>query len=885
MKKPELIKPASAALIVVLLLCLCSPASAAAETPEASAPSEAKETILSIGGYWRIFVMHGPGQVPLDLLKKAKPDSDEPANVRATPLSAPPASDWMKPDFADAGWGRAKGTFLGGRRGHADIWALYNRELICLRGKFAVDRPEAVKRLTLAAKFRGGIVVYLNGAEVTRSHLPEGELEPRTPGTPYAKDAYVDSKGKIIPCGYHVNNRIKKGEKDLAERIGKRSARGINPIELPLKSLRKGVNVLAIEVHRSAFQPEALKWKGNNSRSPWPHIGLSALRLAADAESGSISPNVARPHGLQVWNQDPHSEFGEREYADPNEEPGPIRLIGGRNGTYSGMVVVGSTKPLTAVKAVASDLGGAGSIPTANISVRFCGLTRIGRGYRQPAVFAILESSPPQELKINEVKISGRGIAARKRIGLPDKPVAACVLPVWVTVKVPETAAVGKYKGALTLSASGMDETKVPIELEVVDWSVPNSTEFRTFMGLYQSPDTVALYYNVSIWSDKHWALLEESFRRLGELGNNFISIPLVNRTEFGNEECMVPWIKQADGTYKQDFSAFDRYIDLAKKYCNIKRVSLQTYYGGGWGAADPSNRPVFVTVVDPTTKKREAWKMPLYGTEESRKLWTPYIAEVHARLKKKGLAEAMMFGIGHCGGMNKGVVSFFKTIAPDTGWHIAKHNRPRAREFPKHRYVEWMYIPGTLPRKTKMHVFPNDGKGLVCLMMQRIRDGGQTAVSFRTVAERARMIGDTGVGRICLDFWPIKMGKKSRGIYDRYPNAMANQRKPHFSCLAMPGKNGAASSPKLEAFRESLQEAEARYFIQDALREKKVNGELADKCTKLLADRYTYCQLTHSGLSPHDPALACTDRWQKRSARIYRLAAEVAAALGKKEN
>ena len=42
-------------------------------------------------------------------------------------------------------------------------------------GRFHVADPEQVKALTLAITYRGGVVVYVNGREVARGHLPAAD--------------------------------------------------------------------------------------------------------------------------------------------------------------------------------------------------------------------------------------------------------------------------------------------------------------------------------------------------------------------------------------------------------------------------------------------------------------------------------------------------------------------------------------------------------------------------------------------------------------------------------------------------------------------------------------------------------------------------------------
>ncbi len=258
---------------------------------------------------------------------------------------------------------------------------------------------------------------------------------------------------------------------------------------------------------------------------------MTGLRLTADAAPGAIEPNVARRKGFHLWNQDMHRTFGAAEYGDPNEPLRPIRLVGARNGYYSGLVVAGSDAPLAGLEAKAEELKGPGVIPAANVRVRYARLSN--RQGNNPPTFIALDDAPPSD--------------------------APAVQPVWVTVCVPKQAAAGSYRGTLRILAAGAETVSVPVELEVVNWTLPDATAFRTFVSIYQSPDSIALQYKVDQWSEEHWNLMAKSAEMLGYLGNKLAVVPLIARTEFGNDESMVAWIKKADGSYDYDFAVFDR--------------------------------------------------------------------------------------------------------------------------------------------------------------------------------------------------------------------------------------------------------------------------------------------------------------------------------------
>ncbi|KKL49256.1 hypothetical protein LCGC14_2317320, partial [marine sediment metagenome] len=469
--------------------------------------------------------------------------------------TADPPADWAATSFDDRAWPRLRGPFVGGDLGRVDKYYGAGQAMICVRGKFGVTDPAGVKRLLLSARYTGGIVVYLNGKEVFRGHLPAGRITAAAQAEAYPKEAYVGAGGKLLA-------RVARTDTEGRRRLGLRTGRRTGPVAIAPTLLRKGVNVLGVAVYRSALRPEAIS--AAKKRVHWPHIGLHSVRLVA--EGNGATPNVDRPAGVQVWNADPHRPLSVADYGDPNEPPSPIRLVSPRNGLASGQVVVSSTSRIRGLRASASELvrSGGGRISAARLTVRYAvggaldgAIRRTGLGLDYPrwvrlSIFAALADAPPEEVKPEALKTRP---AARAAIGLAPRMTPAAVQPVWVTANVPRDVPAGVYRGTLTIRADGIAETKVPVELTAADWTLPDTRDFRTVVSLYQSAETVAAHYKVPMWSARHMALMDRSWRLAGMLGNNTLMVPLVGQTMFGNDESWVPWIKADGGGYTYDFS------------------------------------------------------------------------------------------------------------------------------------------------------------------------------------------------------------------------------------------------------------------------------------------------------------------------------------------
>jgi hypothetical protein len=199
---------------------------------------------------------------------------------------------------------------------------------------------------------------------------------------------------------------------------------------------------------------------------------------------------------------------------------GPIRFVALRSGIHSAHVVVSSAEAIKGLKAEVSDLKGAGTIPGTALKIAYGvadGAPARGKGQ----FFDSLETEAPAEI-------------APAKGGL-------AVQNVWLKLYVPENAKPGDYTGKLTVTAEG-SKVEMPIAAKVHDWVMPSPHKWSAHLDAIQSPESVAMAYDVELWSDEHLKLLDKSFEVLGEMGQKTLFISVVRRTHFGNEHAIVRW-------------------------------------------------------------------------------------------------------------------------------------------------------------------------------------------------------------------------------------------------------------------------------------------------------------------------------------------------------
>ena len=863
--------------------------------------------VLNTYGIWRFHCTLGPPVLA----------SGETVKLKYAWLNyktAGPPQEWMAPDFDDRFWDRGPVSL-------APKSALVSK--VCLRGKFTVTDPSAVRGLSLSVGYRGGLIVYVNGREVHREHVTQSQTL---------------AEG---PAGV---------ERNLADL----------PIAADL--LKKGVNVIGLEVIRAPYpaRTEDNVYEQNSCE-------IVSARLTSAGPSGLI-PNAVRPQGFQVWNADAMAEDVNVDFGDQAEPLRPVTIMGARNGSFTGKVVVGSTEAIRGLNVTPADLEGpAGTaIPASNVRVRYGILwgnhKLVEAGNRRfPSPYptwganrlGALAEKPLDEFKVL-IPVRDSWTSAVASDAKDVKLVNGAVVPIWITIKVPASVPAGTYTGSVRIQARGEDAVRVPIELRVADWALPDSQDFRTWVDMIQNPDTLALEYDVPLWSDKHFDLIARSFKLIAETGSRTVYIPLIAHTNLGNEESYVRWIKKGDG-YAYDFSVMDRYLDVAtenmgkpklvifvvwdvymippsdageQKRSRQKQMAAYVQKTAGSIGGGP-----MVTVLDPATGKTTLTTLPShFDADASRPLWGPLFKQLRARMRERGLEDTMMLGLQCDAWASKEEHQLFHDITGGLPWVVQSHegfgaNFRRMREPRK----ELMYGISKIGYQARVWAvtFSDDNADrgrsyeggiksqmgwarpdLVALFDRFSRELHPN-IRWRRLAEATITGAQRGNGRLGADYWKVlrdKRGRRAGRSYKRYPESTwRNLFIP--DALLAPGPEGPVATDQLEAFREGVQECEARIVIERALNDEalkaRLGPDLARRCEDYLYNRHMRMWLSLSDLQlfydhpgakwgPHYMAAAWRSManiggshwflgsgWQLRTERLFALAGEVTRKLG----
>jgi hypothetical protein len=561
------------------------------------------------------------------------------------------------------------------------------------------------------------------------------------------------------------------------------------------------------------------------------------------------------------------------EYADPNEPIGAMRIVGCRNGAFSGQIAAGATEAIKGLKAEASALKGPGGaeIPASAVQVRWPRAIRAVA--KNDFGLESLEVAPPAE-----VPAAG----------------GAALQPVYVTVNIPKDAKPGDYAGKLAVSA-GSAPVDVPVAVKVLDWTLPDAKDFSTHAGLVQSPDSLALQYNAPLWSEAHWKLIDQSFTLLAQVGTREVFIPLICETHHGNEQSMVRWIKDGNG-YKYDYSIAEKYLDTAlKRLGKVNAVALYIWdrqgIGSSWGKSGPieQKNPARVSLLDPAAGKVERLDVPKWGTPESVPFWKPVFEGLRERLKARNLESAGQLAMLLDAKPLKATITDLAAAAPGMKYMMAAH-----LGFDNSLLYSWASVWTALQLADPDARAPYQIKNPGYFLRAFCRDGGGSvavhgapSTKWRVLMESEYCAGNDGFGWVGADFWPCRKDPKGRPcdiLGGQEVGSISVPLEDSVTAVLAPGAAGPIATLRFEMLREGTQETQAAMLLANAVNAPAQRAKLGDELAKRIQD-LLYARAINlywgdwfAGAHPETwPARP----WQAESERLYALAGEVAVKLG----
>lgn len=296
-----------------------------------------------------------------------------------------------------------------------------------------------------------------------------------------------------------------------------------------------------------------------------------------------------------------------------------VKIEGWKGEKLSAQILLWTSTDISDVQVSVSDLRSKGNavIPKSATDARFVRYVMTdefagGCGHRKPEDFASsLSPDMLDDLKsFNLEKKTNR--------------------PVWVSVSIPQDAQAGLYQGTVTVSAKGQPAQNLALEVEVINQTLPKSSEWVYHLDQWQHPSAVARVEGLEMWSDAHFEAMKPVMKMLADAGQKVITTTLNkdpwNVQTYDPYADMITWTKNADGSWTYDYAVFDRWVQFMTDL-GVKDM-INCYSIIPWNNEihykDASKGELVNVVAKP-------------GTAVFDELWTPFLKDFVRHLRTKG--------------------------------------------------------------------------------------------------------------------------------------------------------------------------------------------------------------------------------------------------------
>lgn len=213
---------------------------------------------------------------------------------------------------------------------------------------------------------------------------------------------------------------------------------------------------------------------------------------------------------------------------------------------------------------------------------------------------------------------------------------------VWVDIEPYDDIKSGNYSITLKIE----DEEKIIAE-ETLPLTVINAflPEQETKVTNWFYADCIADYYDLEVFSDKHFEICERFIKTAVKNGINMILMPVFTPpldTAVGHERTTTQLVKvtKTGENYTFDFSLCDRWLNMCDR-CGVKYIEVSHLFTQ-WGAY---HAPKIIAMVDGQEKQIFGWETDVNDGEYTDFL-NKFLKEFTAYIKEKGLQERTYFHI-----------------------------------------------------------------------------------------------------------------------------------------------------------------------------------------------------------------------------------------------
>lgn len=214
----------------------------------------------------------------------------------------------------------------------------------------------------------------------------------------------------------------------------------------------------------------------------------------------------------------------------------------------------------------------------------------------------------------------------------------------WIDIRPDGKHEAGVYPLTLELYSENGENLlqSATLQVEIIGAELPESDFLYT---QWFHTDCLASYYNVEMYSERHWEIIENFVKAAVDGGINMILTPVLTPpldTKIGGERptCQLVDITVSDGKYSFNFDRLDRWIDMLLRN-NVKVIEINHLFTQ-WGA---KHAPKVMATVDGEYKKIFGWETDACG-EEYVTFLRALLTDMLVFLKAKGVDKMCRYHI-----------------------------------------------------------------------------------------------------------------------------------------------------------------------------------------------------------------------------------------------
>ncbi len=212
---------------------------------------------------------------------------------------------------------------------------------------------------------------------------------------------------------------------------------------------------------------------------------------------------------------------------------------------------------------------------------------------------------------------------------------------VWIDIEIPKRIKKGKHTVTVKLESNG-GSAEHSVVIDVIGAVLPDETIYLT---QWFHCDCLASYYDVKMWSAKHWKIVENFARVAVKNGINMLLTPTFTPpldTAVGGERptAQLVGVTLNGDEYSFDFTLLDKWIAMCNRV-GIKYFEIAHFFTQ-WGA---QHAPKVMATVDGEYKKIFGWETDAAGPEYT-KFLRAFVSAFLSHMKARGDDKRCFFHI-----------------------------------------------------------------------------------------------------------------------------------------------------------------------------------------------------------------------------------------------